>query len=59
MTSKVASLTVSTGNRNCCNAVLLDIKCFYKEIEATKFPQHFTKRKPRNKKNAKKQADCK
>jgi len=28
ITSKVASLTVSAGNRNCCNAALLDIKWF-------------------------------
>jgi len=37
ITYKVASLTVNPGNRNCCNAALLDIKWFYRKLKQQSF----------------------
>ena len=37
ITSKVASLTGTAGNRNCCNAALLDIKWFYRKLKQQSF----------------------
>jgi len=37
ITSKVASLTVCAGNRNCFNAALLNIKWFYRKLKQQSF----------------------